>query len=104
MSEKDLGLIVIDPYHHHKKILYTQIVSRLRRFKGKKFIFSFMDREREGSIFGLHSAHSIIKLEKCVKGFKVRIVKSTITKEIEIPYSFWEIFGQDNEGLLKWII
>jgi hypothetical protein len=47
-------MILVDPYHHRK--LYGEIVSAIRN-AGRVFIFSFMDREKEGSIFGLHSAH-----------------------------------------------
>lgn len=99
-------LIIIDPYHHHKRSLYDSIVSAIRRAKGsKKFIFSFMDREKEGSIFGLHSVHSIIELKRGNRGFKAVFRKSTVVEEVEIPYSFWEIFGMDSgEGLLSWIV
>jgi hypothetical protein len=47
-------MILVDPYHHRK--LYGEIVSATRNAE-RVFIFSFMDREKEGSIFGLHSAH-----------------------------------------------
>jgi len=102
MGEKDL--IVIDPYHHRKD--YTRIVASLRKGEGRKFIFSFMDREREGSLFGLHTSHSLVKLVKGKKGFKFVILKSVITREIEIPRSMLDLYGKrvEDEGLLKYLI
>jgi len=99
----DNDLIVIDPYHHRKD--YDKIVSALRKGKGRKFIFSFMDREREGSIFGLHTAHTVIKLVRSKRGFRFVIVKSVTTREIEIPNSLWELYGKavEYEGLLKYL-
>lgn len=99
----DNELVIVDPYHHRKD--YDKILSALRKGKGRKFIFSFMDREREGSIFGLHTAHSVIKLVKGKRGFKFVIVKSVTTREIEIPNSIWELYGKvvDDGGLLRYL-
>ncbi|MEM3213913.1 MAG: hypothetical protein QXX88_03370, partial [Metallosphaera sp.] len=84
-------LIVIDPYHHRKTSEYQKIVGALR---GKKvFMFSYMNREREGSLFGLHSAHSVIKLEKTRTGFVARLVKSVTLDNISVSYGFWSLFG-----------
>ncbi|WP_338602636.1 hypothetical protein V6M85_02620 [Sulfolobus tengchongensis] len=103
-SMRDNDLIIIDPYHHNK--IYDEIVSAIRKVKGRKFIFSFMDRERKGSIFGLHSAHSLIKLEMGIRGFKFVIKKSVTIKEIEIPASILTLYGkiEEDEGLMRWIM
>ncbi|QKR01072.1 hypothetical protein GWK48_07760 [Metallosphaera tengchongensis] len=93
--------VLVDPYHHRKK--YTEIVSGIRRAQGRKFIFSFMDREREGSVFGLHTAHSLIKLEGTGSGFRAKILKSVSVENIEIPFGTWEIFGRSEEGLVRWL-
>ena len=94
-------MIIIDPYHH--KRLYTQIVSAIRN-AGKVFIFSAMDREKEGSIFGLHTSHSLIKLTRGKRGFSFRIIKSVTIGDIEIPYSFWDIYGKsEGEGLITFM-
>ncbi|EZQ11372.1 hypothetical protein [Candidatus Acidianus copahuensis] len=95
-------LIVIDPFHHRKK--YSDIVSAIRRIAGRKFIFSVMNRETEGSTFGLHSDHSVIKLERTKRGFKIKIIKSVTVGEIEIPFGTWEIYGKAEEGLTKWLV
>ncbi len=95
--------IVINPYYYRKN--YTETVAGIRKTKGRKFLFSNMNREVKGSLFGAHSAHSMIKLERGKRGFKATIIKSVIVREIEIPFGFWEIFGKDDgEGLMKWII
>jgi hypothetical protein len=96
-------MILVDPYHHRK--LYGEIVSAIRN-AGRVFIFSFMDREKEGSIFGLHSAHSLIRLERrSNKSFSFKIIKSVNTDEVEIPYSIWELFGKSKgEGLLTFLV
>ncbi|ARM75249.1 hypothetical protein [Acidianus manzaensis] len=98
-------LIIIDPYHHRKN--YNEIISSIRKLKigTKKFIFSFMDREKEGSIFGLHSTHSLIKIEREKGGFRFIIKKSITTKEMEIPSSIWNLYGkiEESEGLVKWL-
>lgn len=96
-------MIILDPYHH--KRLYNEIVPAIRN-AGRVFIFSFMDREREGSIFGLHSAHSLIKLErKGSKSFSFKIIKSVTRDNVELSYPIWEIFGKSKgEGLLPFLI
>ncbi|AHC52176.1 hypothetical protein SUSAZ_09875 [Sulfolobus acidocaldarius SUSAZ] len=95
--------ILINPYHHGKN--YTEIVAGIRKTKGRKFLFSSMDREVNGSLFGSHSVHSMIRLERGERGFKAIVVKSVILKEVEIPFGYWEIFGKDEgEGLMKWIV
>ncbi len=99
----DGELVILDPYHHGK--LYTEIVSSIRKRKGRTFIFSIMDREKEGSIFGLHSSHSLIKITRRVRGFSFIIMKSVTVDNVEIPYSLWEILGKsDGEGLMNFII
>jgi len=99
----DEDLIIIDPYHYKRE--YTRIVAAIRKGKGRKFLFSFLDREREGSIFGSHTAHSIIKIVKSKRGFRFIVIKSVITKEIEIPNSIWDLYGKVNEeGLLRWLV
>ncbi len=107
MGEGDL--IVVNPYHHGKN--YTEIVGTIRmkvfneRRTGKKiFVFSNVDRRTKGSIFGLHSAHSVIELKSTNRGFIAKIVKSVITKEVEIPYGFWDIYGKYDDGLMKWLL
>ncbi|QXJ35045.1 hypothetical protein [Saccharolobus shibatae] len=103
-SMGDNDLIVIDPYHHRKN--YTKIVLSLRKVRGRKFLFSFMDREREGSIFGSHTSHSMIKLVKSARGFKFVIVKSVTSREIEIPSYLLDLYGKVNDdgGLLKYMV
>ncbi|BFH72081.1 hypothetical protein SJAV_00250 [Sulfurisphaera javensis] len=103
-SMGDEDLIIIDPYHHKK--LYTEIASAIKKRKGRTFTFSFTNRELHGSIFGLHIAHSLIKLEKGRRGFRFVIKKSVIIREIEIPESIWSLYGKvdEDEGLLKWVI
>ncbi|BFI76841.1 hypothetical protein [Sulfurisphaera ohwakuensis] len=102
-SMGDDDLIIIDPYHHKKE--YTRIVAAIRKGKGRKFLFSFLDREREGSIFGSHTAHSIIKIVRSKRGFKFIFIKSVITREIEIPNSIWDLYDKVNEeGLLRWLV
>ena len=95
-------MIIVNPYHHRK--LYGEIVPAIRN-AGRVFIFSFMNREKEGSIFGLHSAHSLIEIKRRgEKGIAFRIVKSVIRSEIEIPYPIWEIFNKNQgEGLLNFM-
>ncbi|AWS00214.1 hypothetical protein [Metallosphaera hakonensis] len=103
-SMGDTELIVIDPYHHRKPREYSKIVGALREKRGRKFVFSYMDREKEGSTFGLHSAQSVIKLERSHSGFRAIIVKSVLIDNIEIPFGLWSIYGRTEEGLMKWII
>jgi hypothetical protein len=103
MEEVEGNLVVVNPYHHRRK--YAEIVSALRKSEGRKFLFSFMDREKEGSIFGTHSAHAIIKLEPGTRGFRAVLKKSVTYSEIDIPFGFWEIYGKsEGEGLIKWMI
>ncbi|BDC18544.1 hypothetical protein [Acidianus sp. HS-5] len=100
----DGELVILDPFHH--KRLYTEIVSSIRKRKGRTFIFSFMDREKEGSIFALHSSHSVIKIAKRGKGgFSFIVMKSVTVDNVEIPYSVWEIFGKSKGGgLMSFIL
>ncbi|AWR96225.1 hypothetical protein DFR86_00805 [Acidianus sulfidivorans JP7] len=104
-SMGDNDLVIIDPYHHRKD--YAKIISSLRKGKGRKFLFSFMNREKEGSTFGLHSAHSIIKLVRDKSGFRFIVIKSVSVREIEIPNSIYDLYGKKTEedsGLLKYLI
>jgi len=94
-------VVVVDPYHHFKG--YSQIVGAMRGREGREFVFSLMDRERRGSVFGLHSAHSIFKLEDRGRGFKVKLIKSPTRGEVEFSYGKWEIYGRYERGLLRWI-
>jgi hypothetical protein len=100
VSEEEM--IVVDPYHHRRK--YSTIVSALRSSMWRKFVFSFMDRESEGSTFGLHSAHSVFELKRGIGGFAVRVVKSVTTGELEIPYGNWDMFGRGDPGLMRWLL
>ncbi|MCY0861283.1 MAG: hypothetical protein OWQ52_02530 [Metallosphaera prunae] len=101
---EDMELIVIDPYHHRNGREYSKIVGALRERGARRFLFSYMDRQREGSTFGLHSAHSIIKLERTRTGFRAVIMKSVIIDNVEIPYGLWDIYGRGDEGLMKWLL
>jgi len=94
--------VIVDPYQHRK--CYSNIVKYLRLDGSRKYIFSFMDREREGSLFGAHSAGSILKLSRTKGGFKVEIIKSVTLGRLEIPFATWEIFGRSESGLIRWII
>jgi len=65
-----------------------------------------MDREREGSIFGSHTSHSMIKLVKSARGFKFVIAKSVTSREIEIPSYLLDLYSKvsDDGGLLKYMV
>ncbi|BBD73317.1 hypothetical protein HS1genome_1706 [Sulfodiicoccus acidiphilus] len=101
LKATQVDTVVVDPYHHRRK--YSQVVAALRTSPARKFLFSFMDREREGSTFGLHSAHSVLELRRGLRGFVVRVVKSADGPELEFPYGTWDMFGRGGEGLTKWI-
>lgn len=100
-------LIIIDPYHYlGKYIEYTKIVSAIRFRNARTLIFSFMDREKSGSIFGLHTAHAVIEVKKGIKGFQFRLKKSVSVGYIEIPYSFYDLFIKPNKNssLITWLV
>mgnify|MGYP001772560771 CR=1 FL=1 len=100
MGEGDL--IVINPYGFFR--LYSAIVGALRKRRvGRTFVFSPFDRERRGSIFGLHSAHSIIKLERGVRGVRFKLIKSPNHGEVELSYPIQELFGKESVGLELWL-
>ncbi|MEJ2775913.1 hypothetical protein WIW90_06780 [Sulfolobaceae archaeon RB850M] len=95
-------MILVDPYHHRK--LHGEIVSAIRN-AGRVFIFSFMDREKEGSIFRSSFCSSIRLERRSNKSFSFKIIKSVNTDEVEIPYSIWELFGKSKgEGLLTFLV
>jgi hypothetical protein len=98
----DGNLIVINPYGFFR--LYSEIVGALRKRRvAKTFVFSPFDRERRGSIFGLHSAHSIVKLERGVRGIRFKLVKSPNHGEVELTYPIQELFGKESVGLELWL-
>lgn len=99
----DMELIVIDPYHHRNGREYSKIVGALRERRGSVSC-SVTWIGREGSTFGLHSAHSVIKLERTRTGFRAVIMKSVIIDNVEIPYGLWDIYGRGDEGLMRWLL
>ncbi|BCS93930.1 hypothetical protein [Metallosphaera javensis (ex Sakai et al. 2022)] len=101
---EDRELVVVDPYHHKNRREYTRIVGALRERRSRRFLFSYMDREREGSVFGLHTAHSVIRLERSRTGFRAIVLKSVTVDNVEIPYGLWDIYGRGEEGLMKWLL
>ncbi len=100
MGEGDL--VIINPYGFRR--LYVAIVGAIRRREGRTFIFSLMDRLREGSVFGLHSAHSLIEVARLRGAVKFRVVKSVTSAEVELTYPLSALYMREFRGLEPWII
>ncbi|MGC9105384.1 MAG: hypothetical protein ACP5HQ_03035 [Thermoprotei archaeon] len=94
-------LVVINPYGFFR--LYTHIVGAMRRRGGRTFVFSPFDREKRGSVFGLHSAHSVIEVTRGSRGVRFRVVKSPDHGEVELSYPIQSLFGRESVGLEAWL-
>jgi len=99
MGEGDL--VVINPYGFFR--LYSHIVGSMRARRGRTFVFSPFDRERRGSVFGLHSAHSVIEVRRTYRGVRFRVVKSPSHAEVELVYPIQSLFGRSSVGLEAWL-
>lgn len=101
--DSDKDLIIINPYVFGKE--YTEVVGEVRKRKGKTFIFSLFNREKRGSVFGLHTAHSIIRVDRSKRGFKFVFIKHVYVGNIEVPFGFYDLYAfEEREGLLHWMI
>jgi hypothetical protein len=92
---------VINPYGFFR--LYSHIVGSMRARRGRTFVFSPFDRERRGSVFGLHSAHSVIEVRRTYRGVRFRVVKSPSHAEVELVYPIQSLFGRSSIGLEAWL-
>ncbi|MGC9209817.1 MAG: hypothetical protein ACP5FT_00890 [Acidilobus sp.] len=97
----DGDLIVINPYGFRR--LYTEIVAALRRRSGRSFVFSAMDRTREGSVFGLHTAHSIVEVDRLGRAIRFRLLKSVTSANVELTYPLGALYMRDLRGLEPWM-
>lgn len=98
----DGDLVVINPYGFRR--LYAAIVGAIRRREGRTFIFSAMDRLREGSVFGLHSAHSLVEVVRLRGAVRFRLVKSVTSAEVELTYPLSALYMREARGLEPWIV
>ena len=98
----DGDLVVINPYGFRR--LYAAIVGAIRRREGRTFIFSAMDRLREGSVFGLHSAHSLVEVARLRDAVRFRLVKSVTSAEVELTYPLSALYMREARGLEPWIV
>ncbi|MGC9071085.1 MAG: hypothetical protein ACP5HK_00065 [Acidilobus sp.] len=100
MGEGDL--VVINPYGLRR--LYTGIVAAIRGRQGRTFVFSAMDRTREGSVFGLHSAHSVIGVDRTREAIRFRVLKSVTSAELELRYPLAALYMRESRGLEPWTV
>ena len=100
--EEDKDLIIYNPYGFRK--FYAKLIGAIKARRARTIIFSSMNRKKEGSMLGLHIAHTVIEIKEYKRGLGFKFIKSPIIDEIEIKIPLNLILNNYKIELTNWLI